>query len=88
MDFEDAAERLSISNYPVVLCGADRWREVVAGASRASHPPQVLVFDEKPTDCEWRDAITEGASYVDARHLSAPHLFTLLNHAWRVWNRI
>ncbi|GEM_PF-5087220 len=88
MDFEHAAERFAKSNVPVVLCGADQWREVLSGANRAPHPPQVLVFDEHPSDREWRDAIAAGACYVDARHLNAPHLFSLLNHAWRVWNRI
>jgi hypothetical protein len=87
-DIEHAADRLSNGDVPVVLCGANGWREVVAGASRMSHPPQVLVFDEKPDDREWRDAIASGACYVDARHLDAPRLFSLLNHAWRVWNRI
>jgi len=87
-DIEHAAERLNHGNVPVVLCGANGWREVVAGASRATHPPQVLVFDEKPDDGEWRAALAEGACYVDARRLDAPRLFSLLNHAWRVWNHI
>ncbi len=87
-DLEHAAERLISGNVPVVLCGAKGWREVVAKTSLASRPPQVLVLDEKPTDAEWRDALAEGACYVDARHLDAPHFFSLLNHAWRIWNQI
>ena len=87
-DVEHAADRLSNGTISVVLCDASEWREVMAGASRASHPPQVLVFDPKPNDSEWREAIASGACYVDARRLDAPHLFSLLNHAWRVWNKL
>ena len=40
-----------------------------------------------PNDKEWLAALAAGACYVDTRHLDARHLFSLLNHAWRVWNK-
>ena len=84
---EAAIERLRSEPAPVLICDAPAWREVVEASRKLPRPPTVFVLTTKPNDEEWLDALAAGACYVDARRLDARHLFSLLNHAWRVWHK-
>ena len=57
------------------------------GHGKGIASPDVFVFTAAPNDKEWLEALAAGACYVDMRRLDARHLFSLLNHAWRVWNK-
>jgi CheY-like chemotaxis protein len=82
-----AIERLKSDPFPVLICDAGAWEEVVHASRNLPRPPTVFVFTAAPDDGEWLKALAAGACYVDARRLDARHLFSLLNHAWRVWNK-
>jgi hypothetical protein len=82
-----AIERLVREPVPVLICDADSWEEVVKASRNLPRPPTVFVFTAAPDDVEWLKALAAGGIYVDVRRLDARHLFSLLNHAWRVWNK-
>jgi hypothetical protein len=84
---EAAIERLNREPVPVVISDAESWGVVVEASRKVPRPPTVFVFATKPDDKQWLDVLAAGACYVDSRHLDARHLFSLLNHAWRVWNK-
>jgi CheY-like chemotaxis protein len=84
---EAAIERLKQEPTPVLICPANKWEEVVKATRKVSRPPTVFVFTAAPNDKQWLEALAAGACYVDTRRLDARHLFSLLNHAWRVWNK-
>jgi hypothetical protein len=86
---EEAIARLTKRPAAAVLCGAREWRDFLNAAwRRLEHPPVVLVLSTSPTDSEWMEVLEAGANYVDARNLDATGLFSLLNHAWRVWSKV
>jgi DNA-binding response OmpR family regulator len=86
-DTETAMERMKSEPVPVLICDAGSWEEAVKASGHVARPPTVLVFTAAPNDKEWLAVLAAGASYVDTRRLGARHLFSLLNHAWRVWNK-
>ena len=84
---EAAIERLKSEPAPVVICDPGSWQEVVKASGKVARPPTVFVLTAAPSDKEWLEVLAAGACYVDTRRLDARHLFSLLNHAWRVWNK-
>ena len=84
---EAAIERLKYEPVPVLICDTSSWEKVVKASRNVSRPPTVFVFTAAPNDKEWLEALAAGACYVDVRRLDARHLFSLLNHAWRLWNK-
>jgi len=84
---EGAMERLKREPAPVVICDAASWEKVVEASRNVPRPPTVFVLTTAPNDKQWLEALAAGACYLDTRHLEARHLFSLLNHAWRVWHK-
>ena len=84
---EAAIDRLKHDPAPVVICDPRSWKEALRISRNVSRPPTIFVFTDAPNDQEWLEVLAAGASYVDTRRLDARHLFSLLNHAWRIWNK-
>ena len=79
-----ATERLGRERFAAIFCNAADWRHVVAALGDGKTRPIVIALSENPAKDEWLEAIASHVHFLDANQLSAPELFPLLNHAWRV----
>jgi hypothetical protein len=84
---EAAVERLKNEPAPILICDCASWRQVIDASRNLPRPPAVFVFTDAPNDQEWLAVLAAGGSYIDTRRLDARHLFSLFNHAWRVWHK-
>jgi hypothetical protein len=82
-----AVARLSQERFPAVFCNAAEWQKTLEAVSTLQNPPIVIALSGHRADDEWLQAITKDVYVLDANHLAAPEIFSLLNHAWRVCNQ-
>ncbi len=86
-DIVGAVARLSREHFPAVFCQATDWRRVVPAVASLDHPPAVIALAQESSQDDWMQAIANNVYVLDAKHLAAPELFSLLNHTWRVCNK-
>jgi hypothetical protein len=86
-DLIAALERLSREHFPAVFCQAAEWKRIAPAMASLDRPPVVIALAESRATDEWMQAIASHVYLLDAKHLAAPELFSLLNHAWRVSNK-
>lgn len=83
-----AVARLGRERFAAVLCRAEEWKQIVEaiGALKDFQKarPVVIALSENPAKDDWLQAVANHVYFLDSRQLSAPDLFPLLNHAWRV----
>jgi hypothetical protein len=79
-----ALERLATERFPAVLCCAAEWKKVVDAVARLDHPPMVIALSDEWADEDWLQALTSHVYVLDMKRLSAPEVFSLLSHAWRI----
>jgi hypothetical protein len=80
-------ERLTQERFPAVICGAADWKPILDEVSELERPPVVIALSQDCAKDDWMRAIASHVYVLDANHLTAPELFSLLNHAWRLCNR-
>jgi hypothetical protein len=97
-----AAERLARERFAAVICHAAHWKQVVEmigqimigqatiGQSEPRYDthPIVIALSENPAQDDWLQAIGSHVHFLDGNQISAPELFPLLNHAWRVCSEV
>lgn len=80
-----AIRRLAVERYTAVLCTTEDWRRTAAAVEQLPHPPIVIALSESGTESGVQ-AIAKDVYSFDLQRLSAPELFSFLNHAWRIRN--